>query len=94
MILEPRGFADLPLRDQPVAIRRSRDGRHASVIFPGALMPGSTIRRRGTRGYASGANTGMDLFNRSAPQQFAFYDVAGPDTMLRALDQARSQLSA
>jgi hypothetical protein len=94
MIVEPRGFADLPLRDQPVAIRRSRDGRHASVTFPGTLMPWSTTRRRRTYGYASTANTGMDLFSRSAPQQFAFYDVAGPDAMLRALDQARSQTSA
>jgi len=37
------------------------------------------------------ANTGMELFARNVGLPFAFYDVADPDAMLRALDQARSQ---
>jgi hypothetical protein len=36
----------------------------------------------------------MDLMFRNAPRPFAFYDVANPDAMLRALEQARSQPSA
>ena len=93
IILDPRSFADLPLRDQPVTIRRSGDARHASVAFAGALLPGRPPRW-GARGYVPGPNTGMDLMFRNAPRPFAFYDVANPDAMLRALEQARSQPSA
>ena len=92
MMVESRTFADLPLADQPVAIRRSRDARHASVTFPDAFLPGPSTRRRyGGRGYVPGPNTGMDLMFRNAPRPFAFYDVASPDAMLGALEQARSQ---
>jgi len=93
MILEPRGFADLPLRGQPVTIKRSRDGGHASVSFGDALMPWGRTRRYGARGYVPGPNTGMELMSRNAPRPFAFYDVARPDAMLSAVDQARSPLS-
>jgi hypothetical protein len=92
MIVGPRSFADLPLRHQPVAVKRSRDSRHASVTFQGALLPWSGKRRsRGGRGYVPGPNTGMDVLFRSVPQPFAFYDVASPDPMLRALEQARAR---
>lgn len=92
MITGPRSFADLPLRDQPVSVKRSRDSRHASVEFTGALLPGGGAGRSwgGRRGYVPGPNTGMDLLWRSAAQPFAFYDVADPEAMLRALEQARS----
>jgi hypothetical protein len=93
MIVGPRSFADLPLRHQPVAVKRSRDSRHASVTFSGALLPGSgTGRRGGGRGWVPGPNTGMEVVFRRAPQPFAFYDVANPDPMLRALEQARAWL--
>jgi hypothetical protein len=92
MIVGPRSFADLPLRDQPVTIRRSRDSRHASVTFENALMPGTGQRRRwGMPGYVAGPNTGMELLSPGIRQPFAFYDVASPDAMLRALDQARTR---
>jgi hypothetical protein len=97
MVLGPRSFADLPLRDQPVVIKRSRDSRHASVTFMGALLPGRATqrRRRGGRiGYVPGPSTGMELLSRNTPQPFAFYDVLAPDPMLRALEQARSQTTA
>jgi len=89
MILGPRSAADLPLRDQPVTIRRSRDGQHASVTFEGTLLPWSPLPRWGER--TPGPNTGMGLIFRNTPQPFAFYDVANPDAMLRALERARSQ---
>jgi hypothetical protein len=92
MIVGPRSFADLPLRDQPVTVKRSRDSRHASVAFGDALLPWSVRRSRwGPSGYVPGPNTGMDLLFRNVPQPFAFYDVASPDAMLRALDQARAR---
>jgi hypothetical protein len=96
MIIGPRSFADLPLRDQPVSIKRSRDSRHASVEFTGALLPGGGTGRSwgGRRGYVPGPNTGMELLSRSAPQPFAFYDVADPEAMLRALEQARTRREA
>ena len=88
MIVRPRSFADLPLRDQPVEVRRSRDSRHASVTFPDKRVlerkPASAWGK--PRGYAPGPNTGM-----APPFGFAFYDVASPDAMLRALDQARAR---
>jgi len=40
------------------------------------------------------ANTGLDPLARSANQPFAFYDVADPEAMLAALDQARTQPAA
>lgn len=97
MVLGPRSFADLPLRDQPVVIKRSRDARHASVTFADAYLPGRATRRRrrwGGNGYVPGPNTGMELLSRNVPQPFAFYDVPTPDPMLRALEQARSQPTA
>jgi len=93
MIVESRSFADLPLRDQPVNIKRSRDRRHVSVAFAGVLLSGRAPSRWGGRGYVPGPNTGMDLLFRSAPRPFAFYDVANPDAMLHALEQARSDSS-
>jgi hypothetical protein len=79
-------FSDLPLRGQPVTIRRSADMRHASVTF--AAMPGRPPVF-GSRQLWIYANTGADFFARSA-LPVAFYDVAEPDVMLAALDQARS----
>jgi len=90
LILEPRSFSDLPLGDQPVSVKRSRDSRHASVTFTDAWLPGRGTRRPWrARGYVPGPNTGLDLLSRNAPYQFAFYDVPNPDPMLRALEQAR-----
>jgi len=96
VVLGPRTFADLPLRDQPIVIKRSRDERHASVTFSDASLPGRGTQRRrwGGRGYVPGPNTGMELMAWNTPQPFAFYDVLAPDPMLRALEQARSQPSA
>ena len=83
----------MPLPHQPVTVRRARDGRHASVVFGTTAGPGrgSAFRNSASWHYA---NTGMDLLARGASLPFAFYDVADPDAMLAALDQARTQPAA
>jgi hypothetical protein len=92
MIVSPRSFADMPLRDQAVTIRRARDSRHASVTIGSTVTRGRGMNRRTSASYYG--NTGMELFARNAGLPFAFYDVADPDAMLHALDQARSQPAA
>lgn len=91
LIAEPQSVSDMPLAQQPVTVRRAHDGRHASVLFGSPAGRGSAFRGSMTWYYA---NTGMDLFARGANLPFAFYDVADPDAMLAALDQARSQPAA
>jgi hypothetical protein len=79
-------FSDSPLRNQPVTVRRSRNGRHATAII--GAWPGQ--RRTGGLYSASFyANTGMELVARHMALPVAFYDVADPDAMLTALDQVR-----
>lgn len=80
--------SDTPMRDQPVTVRRSRGGRHASVTI-GHPMPSRRRYGGSAYGWPNYANTGMDFFTRGAVSPVAFYDVADPDAMLRALDQAR-----
>jgi hypothetical protein len=92
LIAEPRAVADIPLQHQPVTVRRTRDGLHASVLF------GSTagLRGRPFGGAASSyyGNTGMEPLARGVSLPFAFYDVANPDAMLAALEYARTQPAA
>lgn len=92
MIADPRTFRDLPLHDAQVTIRRSGSGGHASVEFGGSVPSGFFGSSRRSK-YAFYANTGMELLARSAYMPFAFYDVASPEAMLQALDQARLQAS-
>jgi hypothetical protein len=83
----PGTVVDAPLAHEAVAIRRSRDARHASVF----IGPAQRIRPGADWFYA---NTGLEAMGRSAVP-FAFYDVADPEIMLSALDQARGgQFSA
>jgi hypothetical protein len=93
LVVTAQTFADMPLQHQPVTVRRTRDGRHASVVFGSTPSPG-----RGSPFRASGswycANTGLDPLARGAGLPFAFYDVADPDAMLAALEQARAQPAA
>jgi hypothetical protein len=93
LIVGPRSCDELPLPGQPVEVRRSRDSRHASVTFTGARL---SARRPAWEwgkpsGYVPGPNTGMDPVFPGVPRPFAFYDVAYPDAMLRALGQARGR---
>jgi hypothetical protein len=77
-----RTLTDTPVKYQPVTIKRSRDGRHASVIIGNGIGP--------WRGAAMYANTGMDFFSRSAGAFSGFFDVADPDERLMAVEKART----
>ncbi len=88
MMLRPRSFVDLPLKDQPADIRWLRNGQHASVTFLSTLPSGPPLWAR--RGVVPGPNTGMDLQFGNTSRPFAFYDVANPDAMIDALIQART----
>jgi hypothetical protein len=93
MIVTPRSFRDLPLRDVPMTSRYSRRGR-VSVIAstPEPDRPYSFLgRRRPTQAASSRyANTGMEPLMRSAQFPFAFYDVEDSQGLLAALDRART----
>lgn len=73
----PRSSHDIPLDGTPVQVKRSRDGRHASVLF-GTGRPNAYL------------NSGMDFLNFGSPQ-VAFFDVADPEALIRELDAVREQ---
>jgi hypothetical protein len=93
VIVGPGLLADSPVLHQPVTIKRSRDARHASVAIGNATEPGRAFGFRRTPSW-SYANTGLEALTRSASLPVAFYDVADPDAMLIALEQARGFQSA
>ena len=74
-----------PLRGKPICVRKSRDGRHASVEIGGPVGVATT---------APAANTGLDSYHfyyyrsRQAQVPFSFYDIEHPDAMLNALKRA------
>jgi len=74
-------IADMPLASTPTEISKKRDGRHVSVVF-GQVS--------GSRMIASYGNTGMEYFTRGRAPSFAFYDVANPQDLLSALEQANT----
>jgi hypothetical protein len=79
-----RALLDSPWGLQPISVRRSRDGRHATVILDSTGMRASGRRNRSTPG-----NTGTDIGPWRADPPVAFYDVADPELMLAALGQVR-----
>jgi len=84
-----RSLADAPWAHQPVTIRRSQDGTHASVILENTGMTERGFGWR-SRGISMPGNTGLEYFpSRGSSPQVAFYDVADAAAMLAALDQAR-----
>jgi hypothetical protein len=93
MIVTPRSFRDQPLRGRPLTVERSRNRRRVSVTMSDPLPDqgyGFLGRRRSQAAYARYANTGMDLFMRSAQFPFAFYDVEDAEGLLAALERARA----
>ncbi len=66
---------DMPVTDQPVSVRRSRDGRHATVVIGGATGWAGTFAISG--------------WPAPRDQPFGFFDVRDPDPMLRALESTR-----
>lgn len=90
-----RSFSDMPLKTVSISVHRSRSGRRASVTFGDVAGQVQGVSRRLMRRRASYgafyANTGLELMARGGTlMPFAFYDVAEPDAMLAALDQART----
>lgn len=75
MLTGQRSSNEIPLKGTPVRTSRSRDGRHASIVF--GWVAGQTMY----------LNTGLDFYNQGQAQAVAFYDVAEPETLLRALDR-------
>lgn len=75
-----RSVADSPVVGMPTKVDRSKDGRHVSVMFGSQGLMGVLGMYQ---------NTGLDLFSLGMGQAVAFYDVAEPDGLTRALDIAR-----
>lgn len=94
LISGPGTFSDLPWRGRPVTVRRSRDGRHATVVFDTAAAYASRRSGRPRQASLHYGNTGMELLSRSSDLLVAFYDVADPEIMLAVLEQARAQTAA
>jgi hypothetical protein len=78
-------ISDMPLATTPTSVSHGRDGEHVSIVFG---------QQGYLRAYAMNANSGMDVFNRGRGPSFAFYDVANPNDVLSALDQARGPSSS
>ncbi len=73
-------LSDSPIRHQPVALKRSRDGTHLSVV----------IGRSSAWSGPSTGNTGMEFLEPSDGGPVGLYDVADVDGLTRALDRARA----
>lgn len=73
-----RTVVDSPLGNVPTKIDRSRDGRHANVVFGQQGLLGVVGMYQ---------NTGLDFMGLGMGQAVAFYDVADPGDLLRALDR-------
>jgi len=82
-----RSFRESPVKGGSMAVRRRLRGRHATVVFEPF---GSYIVTQ--PGVMTG--TGMPTSRRVAPGQIRFADVANPDAMLAAINQAKSVLPA
>jgi steroid 5-alpha reductase family enzyme len=85
VIISARLVRDISLPHRDVTVRRTRDGRHVSVLIGNAAASGPATAY--TWFYA---NTGLERSGQ-AGGPFAFYDVADPNAMLEALEQARLQ---
>ena len=72
-----RSFDDTPVKDVAVRVNRSRDNRHATVVFGGGGRQAVYL------------NTGMDFFAFGQAQGLGFFDVADPEALLRELDRVR-----
>lgn len=74
-------MSDTPINGASTTIKRTRDGGHVSITFG---------QRSGWGAWGpSYANTGLEFFERGTPA-VGFYDVAHPEALLAALQQARS----
>jgi hypothetical protein len=95
LIQAGRSFRESPVKGGSMAVRRSLRGRHATVVFEpfGSYI----VHEPGAMTGPPAAGTGMPTMGpstsrRVAPGQIRFADVADPDAMLAAINQAKSAL--
>jgi hypothetical protein len=88
-------FSDSPVKGGSMSVRRSLRGRHATVVFEsfGSYIVRQPGAMTGPPDAATGMQTmGPSISRRVAPGQIRFTDVADPDAMLAAINQAKSVL--
>jgi hypothetical protein len=90
-------FRESPVKGGSMSVRRRPRGRHATVVFEpfGSYI----VSQPGTMTGPPAPGTGMPTMGpptsrRVAPGQIRFADVADPDAMLAAINQAKSSLQA
>jgi hypothetical protein len=89
VLVSRRALADVPLQFLPANMIWSRDNRHLTIIFGFPEEYSRNALRPGFRPSWMYVNTGFPR-RRNTPMPIAFFDVAEPEAMLTALDQARS----
>ncbi len=93
IIVNGPAILETPIAGSSVLLRRSRDGRHLSVVFdPAPYSPGRTVERLYGRGGLG--NTGLEPPLGSHNSFFAFYDVADADALQAAIYEAQPVPSA
>lgn len=87
-------FKETPVRGGSISVRRSRNGRHATVVFEpfGSYYTTGAPTLTGPPNPVSGMPTMSGPTRmRVAPGSLVFADVADPDAMLAAINQAKAQ---
>ncbi len=90
-------FRDTPVKGGSMVVRRGLGGRHATVVFEpfGSYIVSQMGTMTGPPMPGTGIPTmGPPTSRRVAPGRIFFADVAKPDAMLAAVNQARTVLSA
>jgi hypothetical protein len=86
---------ETPVRGGSMTVRRHRNGRHATVVFEpfGSYYVAGAPGMTGPPARGTGMPTmGMPTRRRVAPGSLVFADVAAPDALLAAINQAKAQL--
>jgi hypothetical protein len=90
-------FKETPVQGGSMSVRRSRNGRHATVAFEpfGSYYTTDAPTMTGPPSSVTGMPTmGAPTRRRVAPGSLVFADVADPDAMLGAINQAKAEGSA
>lgn len=85
---------ETPVQGGSMTVRRSRNGRHATVVFEpfGSYYTTGAPTMTGPPNPATGMPTmGASTRRRVAPGSLVFRDVADPEPMLAAINQAKAQ---
>jgi hypothetical protein len=90
-------FKETPVQGGSMSVRRRRNGRHATVVFEpfGSYYTAGAPTMTGPPMPGTGIPTmGAPTRTRVAPGSLVFADVADPDAMLAAINQAKAHRSA